>query len=180
MTPIGMHLLFTVTLVFLGVAIATDLRTRRIPNVVTGPAILAGLGLNAWISGWDGLTASVLGCLAATAILICPFALGGVGGGDVKMMAAVGALLGPRLAFYSLVLGLVLGGVVAVVQLARRARLHEKLAAMYRMAVNAVLARSMEPLRLSSSDPNAVVLPYSLPLGVGTAAVIAVSLVVRP
>jgi prepilin peptidase CpaA len=168
------------TLLFVLACIVSDVRTLRIPNVLTGPAMLVGLVLNASFAGWAGLGASLAGFALALVILIGPFALGGVGGGDVKMMAAVGALVGPRLVLHSLVLGLILGGVFAIVHLARHARLREKLVAVRNMFVNAVLARSTAPLRLSTSSPNTVALPYSLPLGVGTLAVITISIVVTP
>lgn len=167
------------TLLFLMACIVSDVRTLRIPNLLTAPAILTGLILNAGLWGWPGFTASLGGLALALVLLIGPFALGGIGAGDVKMMGAIGALLGPRLLLNSLVVGLVLGGVFAVVHLAHCGRLREKLGSLGHMIANTVLARSTGPLRLSTSDPNAVVLPYSLPLGVGTAAVILVSMMVR-
>ena len=172
-TPIALT-----TFVFVGACIAADIRTRRIPNVLTGPAIVAGLALNAALFGWSGFGASLAGFAVAVAILLGPFALGGIGAGDVKMMAAAGALLGPRLVLSSLLLGMLLGGLVAAIQLARRSRLREKLAATGRMFLNAALARSIDPLRVSMSDAGAVVLPYSLPLGAGTVGAIAITLMV--
>lgn len=165
------------TLLFVALCVASDVRTLRIPNLLTGPTMLLGLSLNAWQSGWSGLQTSITGCVAAMILLFAPFALGGVGAGDVKMMGAVGALLGPNLVLESLLFGLALGGVFAIVQLARRRRLREKLAATGRMLTNAILAGSIEPLKLSSTSPNAVALPYSLPLGLGTAGVIALTVV---
>ena len=165
------------TLLFVTVCVLSDLRTRRIPNVLTGPAILSGFALNLGIFGWSGAQASLAGFGLAILILIAPFAAGGVGGGDVKMMAAVGAFLGPHLLLLSLVIGIVLGGVFATVHLARIARLREKLGDLRRMVANAMLSFSFEPLRVSSAAPGAVVLPYSLPLGLGTFCVIVSSLV---
>ena len=167
------------TLIFLASCIAMDVRTLRIPNLLTGPAILAGLALNGFCYGWNGFTASLAGFGIAVALLFAPFALGGIGAGDVKMMGAVGALLGPRLLLHSLMVGMILGGVIAAVRLAGTARLREKLAATWRMFANAALSRSLEPLKAPAADPNRVVLPYSLPLGIGTAGVIAISMVAR-
>jgi len=165
------------TLVFVVLCVACDLRTLRIPNAITGPAILVGFGLNVWQSGSAGLMSSLGGFALAIALLFAPFALGGVGAGDVKMMGAVGALIGPRLVLHSLFVGLLLGGVFAVARLAGSSLLREKLAASWRVVANAVLARSLAPLKAPASDPNAIVLPYSLPLGIGTASVIALSMV---
>jgi prepilin peptidase CpaA len=164
---------------FVGGCMVSDVRTRRIPNAFTGPAILAGLALNAWTGGWSGFEASLGGLAIAIVLLLGPFALGGIGGGDVKMMGAIGALLGPQLVLRALVAGLALGGVVAVVHLARHAQLGQKLANIGRMLANAILSRSFEPLRLPTTGPTAVLLPYSVPLGVGTLGVIALSVISR-
>jgi prepilin peptidase CpaA len=173
-------LVVAVTLIFVALCMAWDVRTLRVPNVLTFPAIVMGLVLNAWLFGVEGLRASALGCTIAIGLLFAPFALGGVGGGDVKMMGAVGAFLGPTLVLACLVVGLALGGVFAVLQLAGRARLREKLVATAFMVRNAVLARSLEPLKLSPADSNAVAFPYSVPLGLGTASVIAISVILKP
>jgi prepilin peptidase CpaA len=167
------------TLAFIGVCVVSDLRTLRIPNLLTGPAIVIGLALNAWLLGWEGARLSLTGFGLAVLLLFVPFALGGIGGGDVKMMGAVGSLLGPHLVTQGLILGVVLGGLFAVVQLARLARLREKLAATWSMFGNAILTRSLEPLKAPASRPDAVALPYSLPLGLGTVVVIAICMVVQ-
>ena len=164
------------TILFVALCVVSDVRTLRIPNLLTGPAILAGLALNATFAGWSGLHTSLAGLGLAFAILIGPFAAGGIGAGDVKMMAAVGALLGPRLVLFSLVLGLALGGVFAVVRLARISRLREKLGTLGQMIGNAVLSASVEPLKVSAQAEGAVALPYSLPLGLGTLGVIVATL----
>lgn len=71
-----------------------DLFTRRVPNVLTGTVLVAGLAWSAWVAGLPGLADSVAACL----LLLCPFLLlflfGGGGAGDAKLMAALGAWLG--------------------------------------------------------------------------------------
>ena len=168
------------TLLFLALCIVSDVRTLRIPNKLTGPAILAGFALNTWTAGWSGGQASIAGLALAVVLLLGPFAAGGIGAGDVKMMGAVGALIGPRLVLLSLLVGITLGGLFAVVHLARLARLRETLANLGRMVSNAVLSASVQPLKVSPAAPGAVVLPYSLPLGLGTVCVIVSSLMGRP
>ena len=168
-------LILAATLAFLAVAVEVDIRQRRIPNVVTASGMLVGLLLNALYFGTPGLLASTEGLLLATALLLPPFALGGIGGGDVKMMAAVGALLGPACALGALLLGLCLGGAVMAVHLARHGRLREKLATIRAMLAAALLTGSPWPLRVSAGDPNMVALPYSIPLSLGTLAALALS-----
>src|SRR5215470_1769162 len=79
------------------VAAIIDLRTRRIPNWVTAAALIAGLVVHTVQDGAGGLGMALAGAALGAAILL-PFYIGGVmGAGDVKLLAALGALLGPQL-----------------------------------------------------------------------------------
>ena len=96
------------------VCLITDLRKRKIYNLVVLPALLFGIFYNLAIGGWPGLLQSLLGLLAGLAILIIPFGLGGMGAGDVKLMAAIGAVKGFLFIFYTAVgMGLA-GGVIGL------------------------------------------------------------------
>ncbi len=172
MTAASQPVTLVATVAFVAVCIASDVRTMRIPNALTGPAMLLGLALSGWYLGWVGIESSLAGLGLSLLLLVGPFALGGIGAGDVKMMGAVGALLGPRLLLYSLGAGFMLGGIIAVAHLARMARLGEKLATLGHMVTNAVMMVSIEPLKVSAEAPTAVALPYSVPLGIGTLGVL--------
>lgn len=115
--------MIVLTVAWAAVAAFWDLRTRRIPNWLTLPAALLGLALNVAISGSDGLRQSGLGLLAGLALLSIPFAIGGMGAGDVKMLAAIGAFAGPAFAFQTFLFGALAGGLIAVVVLLRRSHL---------------------------------------------------------
>lgn len=108
-------------------AVYTDLRTRRISNRVTHPAMVAGLLLNLLGDGWGGLGRGGLGWLVGLGLLLLPFALGGMGAGDVKLLAVVGAFLGPRFVVETAFYGGLAGGVVVVACLARQRRLRRAL-----------------------------------------------------
>lgn len=149
--------------------VISDLRTRRIPNAITGPGVAAGVLLNCAVHGLDGLVAALGGLVLALVILTPPFALGGIGGGDVKMMGAAGSFLGPTLLAVALLLGVILGGGVAVASAMRRGRLRDTLRHTWAMASGAVLARSTAPLRRPATLPDRIWLPYSVPLALGTA-----------
>lgn len=152
----------------LSACVATDLRFRRIPNAITGPAMVCGTALNSLLHGADGLVSAAGGLALALVILTPPFALGGIGGGDVKMMGAAGTFLGPVLLAAALVAGLVLGGVVAAAVAARRGRLREVLRRTWSMVASAVAMRSTGPLRPSPALSGRILLPYSVPLALGT------------
>jgi prepilin peptidase CpaA len=79
----------------LGVAaVVEDLRRRRVPNWLTAAGLAGGLGCAAW-GGWHGLGIAAAGTLVGFLILLPFHWCGAMGGGDVKLMAAYGALLGP-------------------------------------------------------------------------------------
>lgn len=111
------------TIVIVGIAAAWDVRTGRIPNVITLPAICLGLALNMYDSGWPGLWAALAGTLVGLLTLAIPFALGGIGAGDVKLMAVVGALNGGPFAFKTFLLGAIAGGIMALAVIAWKGRL---------------------------------------------------------
>src|SRR2546425_12360385 len=88
--------------IFVALCVIVDVRTRRIPNAISGAAMLLGVTLNTAYLGTAGLFDSLAGLGITVGVLLWPFAMGGIGGGDVKMMGAIGALLGPRLALMGL------------------------------------------------------------------------------
>ncbi|MDK1021225.1 MAG: A24 family peptidase [Candidatus Hydrogenedentes bacterium] len=71
-----------------------DVRTRRIPNGLTGPLFLAGIAWHVWLGGPAGAVDSALGCFVAALPFLVLFLYAGGGAGDAKMMGAVGAWLG--------------------------------------------------------------------------------------
>ena len=163
------------TFALVALCVTSDLRTRRIPNLLCGVGVLAGLALNVAYFGGDGLRTSLSGLFAAVGLLLFPFAMGGIGGGDVKMMGAIGALLGPRVGFLGLLVGLTFGGVIMAVHLARQGRLGQTVAKVGTMASASVLTGSLDPLRVSATQPEAIALPYSVPLGLGAIVALAAS-----
>lgn len=96
-------------------ACVTDVRSRRIPNLLTFGAAAAGMAVHGVIGGMNGLQTSCLGWLAGTALFLPFFLLGGMGGGDVKLLGALGAWLGPRDAFWLAIYSSLAGGGIAVV-----------------------------------------------------------------
>lgn len=99
----------------MAIATFTDLRARRIPNWLVLPFMLLGIFVSTWMHGWHGLSQSGggigLGLLAFGPL----FLMGGMGAGDVKLCAAVGAWIGPWQMVMALVLTALAGGVIVVV-----------------------------------------------------------------
>jgi prepilin peptidase CpaA len=107
----------------LAAAVVADVRTRRIPNVLTFPFMLAGLALNAASGGIDGLIRGVFGLLLGAAILLVPVAMRWWGAGDLKLLAAVGAIGGPMFVLWCALFAMIAGGMFAAVTAARRRQL---------------------------------------------------------
>lgn len=111
--------------VAIGVVAATivDLRTRRIPNALT--ATMAGVGIGFAAAGLSGISvgAALAGILVGFALMMPGHLLGATGAGDVKLMAAVGAIVGPGLTVTAFLFTAIAGGVLAVVVAVRRRRL---------------------------------------------------------
>ena len=97
------------------IACVFDLRTRRIPNWLTFGAAAAGLGYHLATGGASGLGESAGGWAVGVALLIAPYALGGMGGGDVKLVGALGAWLGPPDTFWLAMYTGIAGAAVAVI-----------------------------------------------------------------
>jgi len=106
-----------VLVVFVTLAAITDLRSHRIPNWMTVPAALAGLAMNIAFTGVMGAANSVLGLFAGMAIFLPLYLARGFGGGDVKAMAAIGAIVGPKAALVTAMWILIAGGISATVLL---------------------------------------------------------------
>ena len=105
------------------IAVWFDYRERRIPNKLVFTGMIVGLVIGMVSGGIKGLAWSALGILAGIAILFVPFAMGGIGAGDVKLLGAIGAILGARGALFSMLYGAVAGGLISIIILARHGRL---------------------------------------------------------
>ncbi len=97
-----------------------DIRTRRIPNYLTLGTAVAGLGFQLGFYGWWGLWSGFLGLALGFGLLILPYLLRGMGAGDVKALAALGAWLGPPRTFALFVCMGICGGVLILLVLGWR------------------------------------------------------------
>jgi prepilin peptidase CpaA len=99
-----------------------DWRSRRIPNWLTMSALVTGLAANFAAGGIKGGVEAIEGAGAALAVLLPVVFLRGLGGGDWKLMGALGAWLGPRQVFLVLLVTIFLSGLLALVQIIRAKR----------------------------------------------------------
>jgi prepilin peptidase CpaA len=166
MTPLSLPIRVTLS-VILAVAAVSDLRTRRIPNWLTLPAIPVGVTAQAMFG--DGLWAGLAGFGAALAAFFLLFAVGAMGAGDVKLFAAVGAFVGIRhLLIVFVMIGLA-GGVAAVIVAMRAGALSRVLRNTIAIAGSLLGGRWGELRQRSDlNQPGALSMPYGAAIATGT------------
>lgn len=153
-------------------AIVCDLRRRRIPNAVSGAIFVTGLG----ISGYHGGASAVFSGLAASVLLLVtlykPWQAGGIGGGDVKLAAAVGAWIGLWHLIWFALAAAVAGGVVAAI-----CYLLAPPATRADVRANLVLAglHGELPPEAASHRKTQVSVPYALAISAGAAVALLVA-----
>lgn len=100
-----------------------DAKEKRIPNFLTFPVIFIGLILNIIMNGLNGAIFSFYGFISGLVIFFIPFVLGLMGAGDVKLMAAIGALMGWRFTVLSILFSAISGIIVVFVYLIYKKKL---------------------------------------------------------
>ncbi len=109
-----MNILDGLLIVVLLVCVGTDLKSRKIYNKVIFPSLFITFGLQLYITGFSGLLESLLGFLVGLAILFIPYLMGGMGAGDVKLLALIGAVKGVAFVLTTAFYMALLGGVIAL------------------------------------------------------------------
>jgi len=151
-----------------GYAAFTDVKARRIPNRLTYPAALLGLGLQTALHGWRGLLLSVGGGLLFGGVFMVFHLVRAMGAGDVKLAAALGCIAGiggsPLLMFATAVAG----GAVAMVFIVASGRIVETLRnTLWVVAFHAQHGLKTHPT-VNLENPGAVRMPYGLAFAAGT------------
>lgn len=150
------------------IACAFDLRTRRIPNWLTFGAAVAGLVFHVVTGGISGVAQGLGGWGTGIALLLAPYALGGMGAGDVKLVGALGAWLGPGDTFWLAMYTGIAGAVMALVVGAWHGYLREALNNLWLLLTHWRVAgiRPLPELTLCTSrGPR---LAYAVPILAGT------------
>jgi prepilin peptidase CpaA len=146
-----------------------DVKTRRIPNYLTLMTAAGGLVYNLVFHGWPGLLGALLGVLVGFAFLILPYIWGGMGAGDVKALAALGAWLGPGETVYLFCYMGMAGGLLALGVLCWKGLLWRKLRQAWITLANLVLCRPAGLEALSAPREETPGIPYGVAIAVGMA-----------
>ena len=114
-------------IIILLIAVIFDIRSHRIPNWLTVSTLIIGIIYHTWTKGFEGLFFSFTGLLVGIAVLIIPYLMGGMGAGDVKLMGAIGGLLGQKNVFIAFLVSAIIGGLYAFILLALNGHIKETL-----------------------------------------------------
>ena len=162
---------FQILLVLLALTAALfDFRQKRVPNWLTFSGVLLGLAVNSFLFELPGLWLALQGLGLALLIYLPIYLLRGMGAGDVKLMAAIGAILGPANWLGVLVLTSLFGALFGLIVIARQARMSRTL-----FNVGLILAslrQRQAPYHanpeLDVRDNRAVSLPHAVAIACGT------------
>lgn len=156
----------------LAIAVWIDVRHHRIPNALSLGGIAMGTALQATVSGFSGLAAGLAGAAVAIGIFLPFYIFRGMGAGDVKLMGAVGAFLGPHNALLATGLSLGAGGLLALLMLIARGGLRP-LARRYWATLKCLLiTRKFIHEPPGRGEVAAMKFPYAAAIGIGTLAAI--------
>jgi len=144
-----------------------DVKTRRIPNYLTLGTAVTGLAYNFAFHGWAGLQSGSLGILLGFGLLIIFYYWGGVGAGDVKALAALGAWLGPPLTLAFFCYMGVAGGILTLGFLCWKGMLRQQTRQIWAGLLNRVLCRPHALQVPAAPPPVAEGIPYGVAMALG-------------
>lgn len=158
-----------VVTVFLVLGAVIDGLTLRVPNWLTIPMILSGWVAGLVLCGWSGLWASLLGTLVGLGLLLPLYAIGGMGAGDVKLLAGVGAWIGAQHTLGGFVAAVICGAILAILLVAYWGRLGQFSWNLRQIATEILLIRDPTVLAQLAAErkPQALLLPYGIPIALG-------------
>jgi prepilin peptidase CpaA len=161
------YFLLILLAIVLILATAFDLHKRRIPNALTLPVMVTGLIFWSNLNGLDGFMHSTGGLLLGGAFLLPVYLFGGMGAGDVKLMGAVGSILGPQGVFAAFLYSAIVGGVYALFVLAR-SRVLKQTAGRYGFMLRGYLVTGQLTYLSPAAEEKLPPLCYGLAISLGT------------
>ncbi len=158
-----------VLVIILLISLVTDIKKRKILNIVTLPSILFAFLYFLITQGFEGFLFSGKGFLVGLGLQIIPYLLGGMGAGDVKLMAAIGALMGTSFVFYSFIYTALIGGAIAVLLIIKSRGFMNSIKAFYFNFTNIVLFRSnLGSMIIPKDKKSSISFPYGVAIVLGT------------
>jgi prepilin peptidase CpaA len=142
----------------------------KVPNWLTLHFVAGGLGYAAYTAGFGGFLWALAGALVGLALLLPWYAIGGMGAGDVKLLAGVGAWIGMSLTLWAFLVSAILGAVMAVAMAARSGNLLKHWVQFHEIRHEILTIRNPAKLAAIAAErkPRMMLLPYGIPIAIGT------------
>jgi prepilin peptidase CpaA len=153
------------------VVIYYDVRFRRIPNVLVLAALIAGLTINISYGGSRGALSSLGGFAVAFIPMFLMHVFGAMGAGDVKLFAAVGAVVGLPLVPMTFVVVVLLGGLLAILSMLRSGTVFSTMHGVLRIFVGILPGWEMPRFSLPADRQHTI--PYGVAIMVGSVVAVA-------
>jgi prepilin peptidase CpaA len=144
----------------------------KVPNWLTFPFIISGWVYSGLTFGWEGLGWSLLGTVVGLGLLLPAYAVGGMGAGDVKLLAGVGAWMHATHTFWAFAFTAVIGALLAVGMVVYR-RAFQKHANQFWMILQEIITiRDPNQLAVMAAERKSsmLLLPYGIPIAIGSIA----------
>jgi len=163
---------WVVTLTLIVAAVIDGLQLK-VPNWLTYPMIISGWLYSAFLSpypGWEGVWFSLIGTAVGLAVLLPAYAIGGMGAGDVKLMAGVGAWMWGTATFYAFAATTIVGAVMAIAMVLWTKSWDKHKAQFWGIINEIATVKDPEKLATLAAErkPRMFLLPYGIPMAVGT------------
>jgi prepilin peptidase CpaA len=162
------------TIVVVVLAVITDLLWRRIPNLLTFSAFFAAIIVRMVFQGWIGLALALSGAVLAPTLLLLMHGGRGIGMGDLKLAAAIGALLGPVMAIVTMLITAIAGGLLAIATLLKPGGSLSQLFSTILIGLPFLKKNKGEDVPVEFNQPASATMPYGVAIGVGSLITLAV------
>jgi len=169
MSQISPQITWLVTAILIEAALIDGWKLK-VPNWLTFHMVLGGIAYCTYIGGTAGLLWSLGGALVGLAVLMPLHAIGGMGAGDVKLMAGIGAWMGPSITLGAFVVSALVGGVMAVLMVLWSGNVLKHWVQFHVIGHEILTVRNPEKLSATAAErkPTMMLLPYGIPIAVGT------------
>ncbi len=156
-------------LLFLPLAVGIiymDVKYRRIPNKLVLVTLLVGLAINSYFGAWHGILSSLLGLVIAFGLMFLFHLFGTMGAGDVKLFAAIGALVGSSIDLQKFLIVAITGGVLAILKMVYARRATTTMVGVAQFFIGLLPGQTIPKLQVPGDHQHT--LPYAVPICLGS------------
>ena len=150
------------------IAAISDIRAHKIPNWLTFSTMVTGIVFHTYTKSWEGFLFSLEGIFLGFAFLLIFYFLGGTGAGDVKLMGAVGGILGPKGVFTAFLFIALLGGIYSIILLVLHEGLKDMVKRYGKMLNTFIFTTSITYIPPETNKGKKPVLCYGVVIALGT------------